>query len=110
MLQQQTGDDYVLATNETHTVREFCELSAKELGINLTWQGEGLNEKGVDKDTGEIIIELDEKYFRPAEVDLLIGDTRKAYNKLGWKSKTSFNDFVKIMVLEDLKLESHKES
>jgi GDPmannose 4,6-dehydratase len=106
MLQQEKGDDYVLATNETHTVREFCELSAKELGMELTWEGKGTSEKGVDRKTGNTIIEIDPKYFRPAEVDLLIGDSTKAQNQLGWKPKTSFLELVKIMIEADLKIES----
>jgi GDPmannose 4,6-dehydratase len=102
MLQQNNGDDYVLATNETHTVREFCELAAMELGMNLIWEGEGVNEVGKDKDTGQIIIEIDPKYFRPAEVDLLIGDFGKAKEKLNWSPRISFVDLVKLMAKEDL--------
>ena len=90
MMQQDISDDYILATNETHTVREFCELAAKELGMDLTWKGSGVNEIGVDKNTGKTIICIDSKYFRPAEVDLLIGDYSKAREKLGWEPKTSF--------------------
>ncbi len=105
MLQQPTGDDYVLAMNETHTVREFCELSSKELDIDLIWQGKGVEEKGIDKKTGQTIIEIDPKYFRPAEVDLLIGDASKAQQQLGWQPKTSFHQLVQIMVQADLELE-----
>lgn len=108
MLQQETGDDYVLAMNETHTVREFCELSAKELDIDLIWQGTGSDEKGIDQKTGQTIIEIDPKYFRPAEVDLLIGDPTKAQTKLGWRPKTSFQELVKIMVQSDLEAEKNK--
>lgn len=108
MLQQETGDDYVLAMNETHTVREFCELSAKELDIDLIWQGTGSDEKGIDQKTGQTIIEIDPKYFRPAEVDLLIGDPTKAQTKLGWQPKTSFQELVKIMVQSDLEAEKNK--
>ena len=108
MLQQETGDDYVLAMNETHTVREFCELSAKELDIDLIWQGTGSYEKGIDQKTGQTIIEIDPKYFRPAEVDLLIGDPTKAQTKLGWQPKTSFQELVKIMVQSDLEAEKNK--
>lgn len=108
MLQQETGDDYVLAMNETHTVREFCELSAKELDIDLIWQGTGSDEKGIDQKTGQPIIEIDPKYFRPAEVDLLIGDPTKAQTKLGWQPKTSFQELVKIMVQSDLEAEKNK--
>jgi GDPmannose 4,6-dehydratase len=102
MMQQDISDDYILATNETHTVREFCELAAKELGMDLTWKGSGVNEIGVDKNTGKTIICIDSKYFRPAEVDLLIGDYSKAREKLGWEPKTSFSELVKLMVIEDL--------
>lgn len=108
MLQQETGDDYVLAMNETHTVREFCELSAKELDIDLIWQSMGVDEKGIDQKTGQTIIEIDPKYFRPAEVDLLIGDPTKAQTKLGWQPKTSFKELVKIMVQSDLEAEKNK--
>jgi GDPmannose 4,6-dehydratase len=105
MLQQQTGDDYVLAMNETHTVREFCELAAKELNIDLIWEGTGAEEKGIDKKTGQTIIEIDPKYFRPAEVDLLIGDASKAQQQLGWQPRTSFYELVQLMVQADLELE-----
>lgn len=105
MLQQSTGDDYVLAMNETHTVREFCELAAKELDIDLIWEGTGTEEKGIDQKTGQTIIEIDPKYFRPAEVDLLIGDATKAQQQLGWQPKTSFHQLVQIMVQADLELE-----
>jgi len=105
MLQQSTGDDYVLAMNETHTVREFCELAAKELDIALIWEGTGAEEKGIDQKTGQTIIEIDPKYFRPAEVDLLIGDATKAQQQLGWQPKTSFHQLVQIMVQADLELE-----
>jgi GDPmannose 4,6-dehydratase len=103
MLQQDSGDDYILATNETHTVREFCELAAKELGMELIWEGSGVNEIGIDKNTGNTIIAIDAKYFRPAEVDLLIGDFSKAKEKLGWEPKTSFSELVKLMSNEDFK-------
>jgi GDPmannose 4,6-dehydratase len=105
MLQQSTGDDYVLAMNETHTVREFCELAAKELDIDLIWEGTGTEEKGIDQKIGQTIIEIDPKYFRPAEVDLLIGDASKAQQQLGWKPKTNFHQLVQIMVQKDLELE-----
>lgn len=102
MLQQDSGDDYVLATNETHTVREFCELAAQELGMDLVWEGEGVNEVGKDKVSGQTIIEIDSKYFRPAEVDLLIGDYGKAKEKLNWSPRISFEELVKLMAMEDL--------
>ena len=102
MLQQEMPDDYLLATGETHTVREFIEETAKLLGMNLVWEGEGVNEKGRDKKTDKIIIEIDPKYFRPSEVDLLIGDPAKAKEKLGWEPKTKFHEPVKIMTEADL--------
>lgn len=102
MLQQNKPDDFVLATNETHTVREFIEESCRLLDIDLEWQGSGVDEKGIDKKTGKIIIEIDPKYFRPAEVDLLIGDCSKAKDKLGWEPKTKFKELVKIMVDADM--------
>ncbi len=106
MLQQKTPDDYILATNETHTVREFVEQAAKHLGFDLVWQGKGLKEKGVDKKTGKTIIEIDPKYFRPAEVDLLIGNYAKAKKQLGWRPKITFNHLVKMMIDSDLKKET----
>jgi GDPmannose 4,6-dehydratase len=101
MLQQETPDDYVLSTNETHTIKEFVELACKECGWNLTWQGEGENEKGLVD--GLVIVELDKKYLRPSEVDLLIGDYTKANSVLGWKPKVKFEELVKIMMSHDIK-------
>jgi GDPmannose 4,6-dehydratase len=103
MMQAKKADDYVIATNETHSVREFVEESAKILGIKIKWSGKGLKEKGIDAKTKKIIIELDSRYFRPAEVDLLIGDPSKARKILGWKSKTKFKDLVKLMIEKDLR-------
>jgi GDPmannose 4,6-dehydratase len=103
MLQAKKPDDYILATNETHSVREFIEETAKLLDIDLIWKGKGLNEKGINKKTGKAIIEIDAKYFRPAEVDLLIGDYSKAKKILGWKPKTKFKELVKIMTDAELK-------
>lgn len=102
MLQQKNPDDYVLATGEAHSVREFAELAAENLGIDLIWKGKGVNEKGIDKKTGQVIIEIDPAYFRPTEVDLLIGDARKARKGLGWKPKVSFKELVKEMCEYDL--------
>ena len=107
MLQQETPDDYVLATNETHTVREFVELAAAELGFTLEWTGTGIDEKGIDMQTGKTIIEIDPRYFRPAEVDILLGDYSKAKNALGWEPKVSFKELVSLMVQADLATESH---
>lgn len=109
MLQQDQPDDYVLATNETHTVREFVEVSANELGFDLEWRGKGIEEEGVDKKTGNVIIKIDPQYFRPAEVDLLIGDYSKAKKQLGWEPKVTFQELAKIMVKADLENErKHK--
>ena len=102
MLQQDTPQDYVLSMNETHTVREFVELAFAELGYEIEWQGEGVNEKGIDKATGKVLVEVDPRYFRPAEVELLWGDSTKARTELGWKPQYSFMDLVKEMVQSDL--------
>lgn len=102
MLQQDTPQDYVLAMNETHTVREFVELAFAELGYEIEWQGEGVHEKGIDKKTGRVLVEVDPRYFRPAEVELLWGDSTKARTELGWEPKYSFMDLVKEMVQSDL--------
>ncbi len=103
MLQQDKPDDYVIATGETHSVREFVELAFKAVDIDIEWEGEGLNEKGIDKKTGKVLVEVSPKFFRPAEVDLLIGDYSKAKEKLGWKPKTTFPELVQIMVEADVK-------
>ena len=101
ILQQEKPDDYVIATGECHSVREFCTLAFAEAGINLHWEGKGLDEKGIAED-GRVLVEVDPKYFRPAEVDQLLGDPSKAVRELGWNPhKTSFEDLVKIMVRHD---------
>lgn len=103
MLQQDKPEDYVIATGEYHTVREFCTLAFKEAGIELQWQGEGLDEKGIDKKKGRVLVEVDPKFFRPAEVEQLLGDPTKAKTNLGWNPRqTSFEDLVRIMVRSDL--------
>jgi len=104
MLQQKKPDDYVIATGETHSMKEFIELSCRELNIDLEWEGEGLEEKGIDKKTGKIIIRINPRYFRPAEVDLLLGDPTKAKEKLGWEAKIKFEELVKLMVKSDYEL------
>ena len=103
MLQQPSPSDYVIASGETHTVREFVELAFKEVGIEIQWQGLGVNEKGYDSKTGKVLVEVNPKYFRPAEVDLLLGDPSKAERELGWKRKVDFPSLVKMMVDYDLK-------
>ena len=99
MLQQDEPDDYVIATGEQHSVREFVELAAPLFGLNIDWIGEGLDEKGVDKITGRSIIEVSKKYFRPTEVDSLLGDASKAKEKLGWEPKTTFKQLVEDMCI-----------
>ena len=103
MLQQKKPDDYVLATGETHSVREFIEEAGRLLGFQIEWKGKGAKEKGVDRKSGKTLIEIDPKYFRPAEVDILIGDYSKAKKALGWEPKTTFKELVRIMVEADMK-------
>ncbi len=102
ILQQDTPDDYVLATGETHTVREFCELAFAEIGVELAWEGSGDKEVGKDKATGETRIAINPDYYRPAEVDLLLGDPTRAEKELGWERKVDFPGLVKLMVAHDL--------
>jgi len=102
MMQHDKPDDYVLATGETHTVREFVEVASSILGFELIWKGNGVDEVGVDKKTGKAIIKIDPVYFRPAEVDLLIGDPTKAKTQLGWKPRVLFEDLAKMMTEADL--------
>ena len=103
MLQQDEPDDYVLGTGEKHSVREFVELAFKEVGTSIEWKGKGVDETGFDAKTGKELVKVDPKYFRPAEVDLLISDPGKARQKLGWTYTTPFSDLVKEMVAEDVK-------
>ena len=103
MLQQDQPDDFVIATGESHSVREFCTLAFKEVGIELRWEGAGVDEKGIDVKTGKVLVEVDPKYFRPAEVEQLLGDPTKARTVLGWNPhKTSFEELVRIMVQHDM--------
>ncbi|HMS25106.1 MAG TPA: GDP-mannose 4,6-dehydratase [Acidimicrobiia bacterium] len=108
MLQQDEPDDFVLATNETHTVREFAELTCEALGIDLEWRGTGIEEEGIDVQTGNPIIRIDPEYFRPAEVDLLIGDYSKAKKVMGWEPKTTFKELINLMTQADFARESSK--
>ena len=101
MMQQPTPDDFVLASGESHTVREFSELAFEEVGIRIEWKGKGVNEKGIDMKTGKTLVEIDPKYFRPTEVDFLLGDASKAKKELNWESSTSFRNLVSIMVASD---------
>ena len=104
MLQQENADDFVLATGVTNTVRQFVELSFGEIGVKLRWEGEGVDEKGVNMETEEVVVEVDPNYFRPTEVELLIGDPTKANTELGWKHKYDLAGLVKDMMQSDLKL------
>ena len=101
MLQQPIGDDYVLATGETHTIKEFVDLTCKECGWNINWVGEGVDEKGI-LDNGLTIVEIDEKYYRPSEVDVLLGDFTKAKTKLNWSPNVRFPELVRLMIKNDL--------
>jgi GDPmannose 4,6-dehydratase len=104
MLQQDVPDDYVLATGQSHTVREFVERAFAAAGIEIGWRGQGLDEVGVDRKSGKVLVEVDARYFRPAEVDALVGDPGKARGKLGWQHSVSFDDLVAEMVEADLAL------
>ena len=103
MLQQDEPEDFVIATGETHSVREFVEKAFREADINIIWEGEGLDEVGRDRATGKVLVEIDPRYFRPTEVEFLLGDPTKAKTKLGWQPKISFDELVKVMVRKDLK-------
>jgi len=102
ILQQREPDDYVLATGEKHSVREFAEKAFAHVGRCIEWRGKGVEEKGIDGRTGQVLIEVDSRYFRPTEVDLLLGDPSKAHQRLGWRHKTTFDQLVKEMVEGDL--------
>lgn len=103
MLQQDKPGDYVLATNETHTVREFVEAAFSELGINIRWEGTGVNEKGYDTETGKLLVDVNPEFYRPAEVEFLWGNAAKAEKELGWKREIDFRGLVAMMVDEDMK-------
>lgn len=103
ILQHKVPDDWVIATGETHTVKSFVELSFKEAGIQIEWKGKGVDEKGLDAKTGKILVEVDPKYFRPTEVDLLLGDPTKAKTELGWNPRrTSYEELVRLMIRSDM--------
>ncbi|HIW87743.1 MAG TPA: GDP-mannose 4,6-dehydratase [Candidatus Onthomorpha intestinigallinarum] len=111
MLQNDKPEDFVIATGEAHSVREFCTLAFSHVGIELMWQGEGLDEKGVDAATGRVLVEVDKRFFRPAEVEQLLGDASKAQRELGWNPRaTSFEDLVRIMVEHDIRLVEGEEN
>lgn len=104
ILQHDVPEDFVIATGTMHTVRDFVTLAFKEVGVELHWEGKGVNEKGVDVKTGNVLVEVDPKYFRPCEVEQLLGDPTKAKSLLGWNpTKTSFPELVKIMVEHDMR-------
>lgn len=110
MLQQDKPDDYVIATGETHTVREFVELAFSQVGQVIEWQGKGVDEKGTDAKTGRVLVEIDPRYFRPTEVEMLLGDSSKAKIKLGWGPRVSFAELCSMMVeadLEDARKDEH---
>lgn len=104
ILQQDEPGDYVIATGQSHTVREFVELAFKQVGIDIVWQGTGVHEIGLNSVTGEILVKIDPQYFRPSEVDYVLGDATKARRLFGWKATTSFSELVEIMVHEDIKM------
>jgi GDPmannose 4,6-dehydratase len=102
ILQQERPDDYVLATGRTHTVRQLCEVAFAHVGIALEWRGEGADEQGIDARTGEVVVEIDPRYYRPSEVDLLLGDASKARRELGWAPRYTFEEMIREMVEHDL--------
>ena len=108
MLQQQQPDDYVLATGKTTAVRQFVEWAFSEVGISLNWKGSGVDEKGYDAASGRCLVEVDTRYFRPTEVELLCGDATKAYKKLGWKHEITAQALCAEMMREDLKIVAHE--
>ncbi len=107
ILQNQKPEDYVIATNETRTVREFVELAFKYVDIDITWEGVGVNEVGRDKSTGKILVKVNPTFFRPAEVEVLLGNPQKAEQELGWKRKISFTDLVERMIKNDMEIEKN---
>jgi GDPmannose 4,6-dehydratase len=102
IVQQNQPDDYVLATGETHSVREFVEKAFAHIGRDIVWRGSGVDEKGIDRSSGAILVEVDAPYFRPIEVEILVGDPSKAHSKLGWQHRTGFGQLVRDMVDADL--------
>ena len=104
MLQQPEPDDYVVATGETHSVRTFVERAFREIGIDIEWKGQGIQEQGIDISNGRALVEVDPRYFRPTEVELLVGDATKAREKLGWRHEMNLNDLVAEMVREDVRI------
>ena len=109
ILQQDEPDDYVIATGKQYSVRQFVEAALSEVGVSLIWEGEGIDEKGIDVETGRVLVEVDPRYFRPTEVETLLGDPSKAKQKLGWEAKIPLHDMVSEMVREDLKIAERDE-
>lgn len=103
LMQLDKADDFVMATGETHTIREFADVAFKELDMDLEWQGDGVNEKGIELKTGKTLVAINPRYFRPTEVDLLIGDATKAQKAFGWKPKVKFDELAKLMAKADWK-------
>ncbi len=108
MLQHSSAEDFVIATGRTYTIRDFIERSARYCDWEIVWEGEGVNEKGIDKKSGRVIIEIDPRYFRPAEVELLVGDASKAKKELGWEAKIDLDELIDIMMKHDMKDASYK--
>ena len=109
ILQQDEPEDFVIATGEQHTVRDFTEKAFKAVGINLKWEGKGIDEKGIDTETGKVLVEVNKEWFRPTDVDNLWGDPTKAKTVLGWNpQKTSYEELINIMVKHDLELAKHE--
>ncbi|MCW5199855.1 GDP-mannose 4,6-dehydratase, partial [Desulfobulbus sp. F1] len=104
MLQQEQPEDFVIATGVQHSVREFVEIAAEELGMSIAWQGSGLEEIGIERKSGKTIVRIDPRYFRPTEVETLLGDPSKAKEKLGWEPKISFEELVREMIVADLRI------
>ncbi|MFZ3071638.1 MAG: GDP-mannose 4,6-dehydratase, partial [Thermodesulfobacteriota bacterium] len=105
MLQQAKPDDYVIATGETHTIREFAEAAFKAAGISLSWEGEGVHTKGIDKKTGKTVIDVSKEFYRPSEVEFLLGNPEKAKKNLGWIPKIKFEELARLMVEADIRRE-----
>ncbi|MDX2245908.1 MAG: GDP-mannose 4,6-dehydratase [Bacteroidia bacterium] len=108
MLQQEEAEDFVIATGKMYTVRDFVERAASHIGMDIVWEGTGVDEKGYDKNTGKLVVEVDPRYFRPAEVELLIGDPTKAKQKMGWEAKVGIDELVEIMMVNDIKEAKNK--
>ena len=104
MLQQEQAEDFVIATGELHSVREFIERAFEVVNIEIDWQGSGVDEQGINRATGDVVVQVNPKYYRPIDIDLVLGDASKAWKKLGWKSAVKFDQLVKIMMEADLEM------